>query len=416
MIKQHVDVLFMDGELMLGDTLRLYKGDNGILISVKVEKQYYKNNKLITENLIELGKYGRAIIRKGQHDCPIHNEESEDPAYCSEVAKIENGRLDILIPKEAIDETSEMGIYEIQIQLYGSLNEGERPRLTLDPFEFEACDLISEDLELEEPIFDDEGAVVDVSQVDTATLTIADEEIPIKKEDGSFNKVDWNKGDIITAAKLDKIEETLDILYGIRPYNLQGGNLNQYLARIVNNLEQAPKLGQEIHIMLSNNVFVELEDGMLVPVNQDSERNTAKFEVTLSPSGFIKRCKLKLTLATERELIICAFVMNMGDEKAVLVDNSLNRLESVDLASLATQEYVLSAIEEIPEVDLSGYATKEEFNSLNENVGSIETQLYDKVTINEVQGELAAYATKEELQNQLGSIDAILDAINGEVL
>jgi len=209
MIRQYVDVLFMDGELMLTDAFRLYKGDSGILVSVKVEKQYYRNNKLVSENLIELGKYGRAIIRKAQSDCPLEDDGIEDPVYCSDIALIEEGRLDILIPAEAIDETSEMGIYQIQIQLYGGISEDlTRPRLTLEPFEFEACDLISEDMELEEPVFDDEykEATADESMVDLAMVMSEEEDEDVFDEEGNYNPTVWSSGMLISSNKLNKME------------------------------------------------------------------------------------------------------------------------------------------------------------------------------------------------------------------
>lgn len=231
MIRQYVDVLFMDGELMLTDAFRLYKGDSGILVSVKVEKQYYRNNKLVSENVIELGKYGRAIIRKAQIECQ-EDDGIEDPVYCSDVAKIEEGRLDILIPAEAIDETSEMGIYQIQIQLYGDNEINGRPRLTLDPFEFEACNLISEDMELEEPEFDVEAgsrAIVDEGEVDKAELLNDGEELPVEDEEGNYNKTIWQKGQIIWANQLNKIENALNHLFIMIGAKVSKGEMYMYV-------------------------------------------------------------------------------------------------------------------------------------------------------------------------------------------
>ena len=102
------------------------------------------------------------------------------------------------------------------------------------------------------------------------------------------------------------------------------------------------------------------------------------------------------------------------------VDESIENIElTPNLEGYATEQYVQDAIAEAQlggeggSVDLSDYASKDEVTmalASKSDVTHDHDDLYLRI------GSLDGYATEQYVQNLIGDIDSILDAINGEVL
>ena len=143
----------------------------------------------------------------------------------SEVTECDNGKVVFVITKEMIDELIEVGFYSFQIRLYDS--EELVSRVTIPP--------VQQGFDIRNPIAaEDETNVVDQALVDYSRIykDQLDEEIHTFDWDGNYNKTEWEHHDIISANKLNKIE---DALYTINE-GLDEGN-NKLLQK-TNNMEK----------------------------------------------------------------------------------------------------------------------------------------------------------------------------------
>ena len=107
-----------------------------------------------------------------------------------------------VIDKELTDDIDEIGIYKIQFHLY----DDENNRITIPPVQFEVKELIGI---VEEPEVTD--GVVDSARVNFSTV-VEDENLIEIVSNGRYIKTKWVGGDLITAKKLNKIEEALEDL------------------------------------------------------------------------------------------------------------------------------------------------------------------------------------------------------------
>lgn len=143
----------------------------------------------------------------------------------SEVTECDNGKVVFVITKEMIDELIEVGFYSFQIRLYDS--EELVSRVTIPP--------VQQGFDIRNPIAaEDETNVVDQALADYSRIykDQLDEEVPTFDWNGDYNKTEWEHHDLISANKLNKIE---DALYTINE-GLDEGN-NKFLQK-VNNMEK----------------------------------------------------------------------------------------------------------------------------------------------------------------------------------
>lgn len=120
----------------------------------------------------------------------------------SEVTECDNGKVVFVITKEMIDELIEVGFYSFQIRLYDS--EELVSRVTIPP--------VQQGFDIRNPIAaEDETNVVDQALVDYSRIykDQSDEEIYTFDWEGKYNKTEWEHHDLITANKLNKIEDAL---------------------------------------------------------------------------------------------------------------------------------------------------------------------------------------------------------------
>lgn len=98
-----------------------------------------------------------------------------------------------------IDEIEELGVYTFQIRL---MDENKQSRVTIPPVE--------NGIEIKEPIAiedDNTTNVVGLAKANYAVVTSSDVDTPAFDDNGKYNKTNWNDGDIITNASLNKIED-----------------------------------------------------------------------------------------------------------------------------------------------------------------------------------------------------------------
>ena len=118
----------------------------------------------------------------------------------SKIAPIQNDTVILTISEDMIDELTEVGCYDMQIRLY---DDSMKSRVTIPP--------AKKAIEVREPIATDES-FVDIATVGYAKLQTdsEDEEDKCFDENGNYIKTYWEHGDIITAGKLNKIEDSLE--------------------------------------------------------------------------------------------------------------------------------------------------------------------------------------------------------------
>ena len=122
----------------------------------------------------------------------------------TEIVECENGVVVFSITGEMIDEIHEVGFYSFHIRLY---NDDKTSRITLPP--------VMEGIEIREPLII-EGDVENTDLVGDATVgysmvqTVGSDE-EVFDEDGNYIPTSWSIGDKITAEKLNKIEEGIEV-------------------------------------------------------------------------------------------------------------------------------------------------------------------------------------------------------------
>jgi hypothetical protein len=112
-------------------------------------------------------------------------------------AEIIDNKLQVEFNWDNMDNLAEAGRHQLQIHLYDS-NAGDRNRLTIPPV----------DLYVLLPI-GTETTLIDEAIVGYSLLDAQAEDVPPFDENGNYNMTVWEKGDIITQDKLNKLEEAL---------------------------------------------------------------------------------------------------------------------------------------------------------------------------------------------------------------
>ncbi len=178
MIYATVNLLIGERESICDKTITLYRGDRNVQVRFVL-----KDNKFTVLNQT----YAQMII----------NRPSADSLF-TECSPIENNTVILTITGDMINELTEIGIYQFQIRLY---DENLESRVTLPP-----C---NSSLIIEKPIILEEESVVNQARINDATVRYASEEIDIFDEEGNYNKTEWLDGDVISDARMNKIEDAL---------------------------------------------------------------------------------------------------------------------------------------------------------------------------------------------------------------
>lgn len=184
----------------LNEPLQIYQFDRGITLKISVLKYKYQFDKIVQDNVITDPSIisARALVLKPNgvtaFECPR--------------ADIEDDCVIIDIELDWTDETTEIGKYKLQVQLYGSDYVNER--VTLPPVEFTVAPLIGFVPEEGVDLYAlSDSAIADYSITGDDIEGLAD---LTDLEGGVYNKTTWQAGDVITSAKLNNVEDAVDYL------------------------------------------------------------------------------------------------------------------------------------------------------------------------------------------------------------
>jgi hypothetical protein len=175
----------------MDSTIVLYRGDKNVEIRFTILQSPFKYSNTVATNVIEStnASYGQLVIKT----------PNDKPPIFSEVSATKEGTILFTITKEMIDEIEELGAYTFQIRL---MDENKQSRVTIPPVE--------NGIEIKEPIAiedDNTTNVVGLAKANYAVATLSDVDTPTFDDNGKYNKTNWNDGDIITSASLNKIED-----------------------------------------------------------------------------------------------------------------------------------------------------------------------------------------------------------------
>lgn len=172
----------------------LYRGDR----EVEVEFE-------ITGNKFTFTSEGNVIkSTNASHGQLVINTPSGFNMF-SDVSECHDGKVVFVITKEMIDELIEVGFYTFQIRLYDG--EELKSRATIPP--------VYNGIDIRDPIAsEDVNSMVNYALVDEASAMASDSENgSIFLPNGSYNKTVWKEGDVISKARLNKLEEALYEIY-----------------------------------------------------------------------------------------------------------------------------------------------------------------------------------------------------------
>ena len=172
----------------INEPVYLYKYDKNVELRFNVGSAGYKYTRSDTDNL---------VIQSGASYCQVRFMNTESHLkYTFDICPTVDGQAVLLIKGELIDEDVELGIYDFQIRL---LDKNKNSVASLPP--------IKGAIHIDKPLFDDEEATVDYSVTDLDAVAEAETSLDTYNTDGTYNQTNWAKGDIISSAKLNKLEQ-----------------------------------------------------------------------------------------------------------------------------------------------------------------------------------------------------------------
>ena len=296
----------------------IYKGDVGVDIIIELKNFNYKIDSISEKNMINrieaYFKTPQGIVKQ----------------YNDEVDVINGDRIKFSFSKNVINDMQIIGQYELQFHLF----DKENNRITIPSYYFyvkEPLHNTSEEQEYDSRV---DYAITDYSKV-------KDEIVLFEVTENGYIKTNWRSGDLITSAKLNKIETQLEI------------NTNK-----INRLEN----------------------------DSDFATNSYVNEM-LGGKKLVYLTQAEYDLLTEEEKNNENIVYNITDssEEYVTID---------DLDLYATKTYVDNKIDEAKlsggNVDLSNYVTTEQFNTtveqINNKISESDILVTDMTVVNGIGG------------------------------
>lgn len=179
-------------ESNINEPIVLYRGDR------EVEVEFVLNgSKFMFTN-------GGNVIKStnATHGQLVVNTPTGENMF-SEVTECHEGKVVFVITKEMIDELIEVGFYSFQIRLF---DESQVSRVTIPP--------VYQGIDIRNPIAaEDETDLVDIGLVDYSVVRKDYfENVATFLPNGDYNKTEWENKEVISAAKLNKIEDALYII------------------------------------------------------------------------------------------------------------------------------------------------------------------------------------------------------------
>ena len=167
----------------IDEPIQLFIGDGNVELQFTLKDNPFKHRTSLDST------YAKMMI----------NRPGTYPIF-SEVAKLKNNKVLFVLTPEMIDEFKEVGVYDFQIALY---NNDQTSRASLPS--------VIGGIVIGIPLCNE--SFVGYARAGFAKAVNSDEEPEVLEpfdSEGNYNITDWNFGDLITEAKLDKIENAID--------------------------------------------------------------------------------------------------------------------------------------------------------------------------------------------------------------
>lgn len=189
-------ITIKDNISTLDNPLYLYTGDGDItyLFTIKEMKKSARFGQISQANVItEEGYFSYGDVR-------IY-KPNEELAFTAR-AQIIDDKLQAIFSFEDIDNITESGIHQLQIHLYDA-ETGERNRFTIPPV----------NLHVLLPVGTTTSAINQaIAGYSVLRVDSIEEPEDAFNENGTYNATDWDISNVITAVKLNKIEEGISTL------------------------------------------------------------------------------------------------------------------------------------------------------------------------------------------------------------
>lgn len=200
-ITKKLVVTLKDDVATPSERIFIYKGDVGVDIIIELENFNYKIDSISEKNIINrieaYFKTPRGIVKQ----------------YNDEVDVINGDRIKFSFSKNVINDMQIIGQYELQFHLF----DKEDNRITIPSYYFYVKEPLHNTSEEQE---NDESRV-DYARVDYSK--VKDDIVLFEVSENGYIKTNWQSGDLITSAKLNKIEAQLEIntnkINEIQPYD-----------------------------------------------------------------------------------------------------------------------------------------------------------------------------------------------------
>ena len=355
----------------------IYKGDIGVDIIIELENFNYKIDSISKKNMIN------------RIEAYFKNPQGIVKRYNDEVDIINGDRIKFSFNKKVINDMQIIGQYELQFHLF----DKENNRITIPSYYFY----------VKEPLHNtSDESRVDYARVDYSK--VEDDIVLFEVSENGYIKTNWQSGDLITSAKLNKIETQLEI--NINKINKLENNSDFATNSYVNEMLGGKRLVYLTQAEYDNLTEEEKNNGNVVYNITDidyvteEELNNKEYATQIYVSAKIAEAQLSggevdlSAYATKDDLktkIDYEVDVGSGIELPIVFDGSYNSLtdkpEIPSLEGYATETYVNNKISEAQlgggEIDLSNYATLEQ---VDEKVSQSNTLKTDMTVINGIGG------------------------------
>ena len=172
----------------LDEELFLYKNDKNIKLLIQIEDKKYRYKADTQANLLSKYKASYAQV-KWYKNAEVKKEFPIQPT--------DDGKVVFIIEGELINEDTELGDYDLQLRL---LNENQESIRSLP--------IIKGAVHILKPLFEDgDIATVNSAVADRSMLSLDGAPINTYNSDGTYNQTNWGNGDVISSARLNKLEK-----------------------------------------------------------------------------------------------------------------------------------------------------------------------------------------------------------------
>ena len=386
------NIRIKNNEAVIEQPIVLYKGDMNIELQFTIENNpfKYKAGTAVT--------YGQLVIRRPEA-APIF----------SEPVKMSSSKVLFTVSGDMIDELEELGEYDFQIQL---LNNDQTSRGSLPP--------VYGGIIIRDPLC--EGAATNRAAVNSRSTFVMratnNNEGEAFDDKGNYNATTWKSGDIITDARLNKVE---DALYQINDSVISDVASRNFVTDMIdaNNsyLDDKYLKEEDMSAYATKENVAELIEG----INLDSYADKEFVNDIIASNN--DELDDKYAYKTELD----AYVTEANFENQVLEATRDVYLNEDNLNGYATEEYVGGALEPYAtkefvtdmvgniegggNVDLTGYATEQYVQDAIDNIEMLPIRVIGNGADADEYIFTGNEFTTEEYENGIG-LSVLLDNVN----